>query len=75
MTKLQELLIKKISSINDERILLEVNRILETGLGEDIYQLSDEQIAAVEEAEEQIRNSEFFTDEEVRKESEEWLKK
>jgi uncharacterized protein (DUF433 family) len=70
MTKLQELLIKKITSINDERILLEVSRILETGLEEDVYQMSDEQIGAVEEAQEQIRNSQFFTDEEVRKQSE-----
>jgi hypothetical protein len=75
MTKLQELLIKKISSINDERILLEVNRLLETGMKEDVYQMSDEQIAAVEEAEEQIRKSEFLTDAEVRKQSEEWLRK
>jgi predicted transcriptional regulator len=74
MTKLQEILIKKISSTTDERILQEVNRLLETGADEDIYQLTPEQIAGIEESREQIKNGQFLTNEEANKEIQEWLK-
>ena len=74
MTKLQEILIQKISSTTDVRILHEVNRILETGADEDIYQLTPEQIKGIEESREQIKNGQFFTDEEANKEILEWLK-
>ena len=74
MTKLQELLIKKISSTTDERILQEVNRLLETGADEDSYQLTPEQIAGIEESREQIKNGQFLTNEEANKEIQEWLK-
>ena len=75
MTRLQEILIQKISSTQDERILQEVNRLLEIGLDEEVYQLTDEQKAAVEEAKEQIRNGQSMSHEEANKEIEEWLKK
>ena len=39
----------------------------------EIYKLSNEQKAAIEEAESQIRNGEALTDEEASKEIEEWL--
>ena len=74
MTKLQEILIQKISSTTDERILQEVNRLLETGADEDIYQLTPEQIAGIEESREQIKNGQFLTNEEANKEIQEWLK-
>lgn len=74
MTKLQELLIKKISSTTDERILQEVNRLLETGADDDIYQLTPEQIAGIEESREQIKNGQFLTNEEANKEIQEWLR-
>lgn len=74
MTKLQEILIKKISSTTDERILQEVNRLLETGADEDIYQLTPEQIEGIEESKEQIKNGQFLTNEEANKEIKEWLK-
>jgi hypothetical protein len=74
MTKLQEILIQKISSTTDERILQEVNRLLETGADEDIYQLTPEQIAGIEESKEQIKNGQFLTNEEANKEIQEWLK-
>lgn len=74
MTKLQEILIKKISSTTDERILQEVNRLLETGADEDIYRLTPEQIAGIEESKEQIKNGQFLTNEEANKEMQEWLK-
>lgn len=74
MTKLQEILIKKISSTTGERILQEVNRLLETGADEDIYQLTPEQIAGIEESREHIKNGQFLTNEEANEEIQEWLK-
>jgi predicted transcriptional regulator len=41
----------------------------------EIYKFSDEQKAAIEEAEDQINRGEFLTDEEATKDIEEWLKK
>ena len=52
MTNLQDILIKKISSTTDERVLQEVNRLLETGADKDIYQLTSEQISGIEESKE-----------------------
>ncbi len=75
MTKLQEILIQKISSTKDERILQEVNRIFETGIDEDIYQLTPEQIVGIEESKEQIKNGQYLTKEEANKEIQEWLNK
>lgn len=74
MTKLQEILIQKISSTTDERILQEVNRLLETGADEGIYQLTPEQIAGIEESREQIKSGQYLTNEEANKEIQEWLK-
>lgn len=74
MTKLQEILIQKISSTTDERILQEVNRLLETGANEGIYQLTPEQIAGIEESREQIKSGQYLTNEEANKEIQEWLK-
>lgn len=74
MTKLQEILIQKISSTTDERILQEVNRLLETGSDEDVYQLIPEQIAGIEESKEQIKTGQFLSNEEANQEIQEWLK-
>ena len=74
MTKLQEILIQKISSTKDERILQEINRLLETGIEEDVYQLSPEQLAGIEESKEQIKNGQYLSHEDASKETEEWLK-
>jgi predicted transcriptional regulator len=38
-----------------------------------IYPLTDKQLAAIEEAVEQIKAGKFLTDEEARKEIDEWL--
>ncbi|WP_224997028.1 hypothetical protein [Cesiribacter sp. SM1] len=75
MTRLQEILIQKISTTQDERILQEINRLLETGLDEEVYQLTDEQITGIEEAKEQIRNGQYLSHEDANKEVEEWLRK
>jgi ethanolamine utilization protein EutP (predicted NTPase) len=75
MTRLQEILIQKISLTQDERILQEVNRLLETGLDEEVYQLTDGQKTGIEEAREQIQKGQRLSHEEANKEVEEWLRK
>ena len=42
---------------------------------EKIYVISEEQISAIEEAREQYKKGQFFINEEVDRETEEWLKK
>lgn len=74
MTKLQEILIYKISLTKDERILQEINRLLETGMEEDVYQLTPEQIAGIQEAKEQIKDKQYLRHEDAQKEIEQWLK-
>lgn len=74
MTRLQEILIQKISATKDEKILQEINRLLEDGIEEDVYQLTPEQISGIEESKEKIRNGQFLNHEDARKEIEEWLK-
>ncbi|MFN6946870.1 MAG: hypothetical protein ACK4ND_18130 [Cytophagaceae bacterium] len=74
--KLKEKLIKEIQNIEDENILNEVYRLLKIESAEiDVYKLNEEQISAVNEAREQISNSQFFTHEQAKKKIEEWLNK
>ena len=76
-TELKEKLIGQISKTEDETLLMEVYRLLETGgsMEENIYILNDEQIAIVEESRAQFKRGEFLTDEEADKELDEWLGK
>ena len=66
----------KIKKIDNEDLLNEVNRLIEIETSDlEVYKFNDEQKAAIEEAENQIRNGEFLTDEEATKGIDEWLKK
>ena len=56
-------------------ILQEVNRLLETGVEEEVYQLTSEQIAGIEESKEQIKNGKFLLHDDATSEIEEWLKR
>ena len=73
--ELRKKLIEKINSTEDEKLLLEATRLMEIQLNEiEIpYQLSDEMLKAIDEAEEQIKKGEFLTHEQAKKEIEEWL--
>jgi hypothetical protein len=75
MTRLQELLIKKISSTKDEQLLQEVSRLLEAGFTDEVYTLTKEQKAAVEEARQQIKEGQFLSNDDANKQAKEWLKK
>jgi predicted transcriptional regulator len=74
--ELKRNLIEKIKKIDNEDLLNDVNRLidLETS-NNDIYVLNEEEEQAIAEAENQIKNGRFLTDEEAKKDIEEWLKK
>jgi len=75
-SELRNTVIDKIRKIENEDLLNEVNRLIEIETSDiEIYKFSEEQKAAIEEAENQIRNGEFLTDEEATKDIDEWLKK
>ena len=75
MTKLQELLIQKISSTKDEKLLQEVNRLLEAGFTDEVYILNDEQKNAIKESREQIKNGNYLDNDEANQQAKEWLKR
>ena len=74
VAELQKKLIEKISKTNDLNTLEEISNLI--GLNEgasSIYYLSDEQLAAIDEAEQQIKEGKYFTNEEANKEIDKWL--
>jgi preprotein translocase subunit Sec63 len=76
MVDLKQQLIDKIQLTTDKVKLEEIYRLLEIDFDEqEVYMLSAEQKSAVNEAQKQIENGEFLTDEQATKEVEEWLKR
>ena len=74
--ELQEKLIVKIKNTKENYILEEVSRLLEFEEKSDhIYNLNAEQQRLIDRSLNEIKNGEYFTDEEVKKETDEWLKK
>ena len=76
VTELRKRLIGKINQTENNEILEEMYRLIVNEETDDsIYALSDEQINAVEEAQEQFKNGQFLKSEQADKEIEEWLDK
>lgn len=76
MVDLKQQLIDKIQLTTDKVKLEEIYRLLEIDFDEqEVYMLSAEQKSAVGEAQKQIENGEFLSDEQANKEVEEWLKR
>jgi hypothetical protein len=74
--ELQKRLIDKIQRTSDVKILEEANRFFDLTIDDsEIYHLNDEQLSAVEEAQKQISNNQFLTDDQANKEIDEWFKK
>lgn len=72
--ELKKKLIKRINNIEDELLLQEVSRLIDTVDDEsDIYYFTEEESRAIEEARESYKRGEFLTDEEANKEVDEWL--
>jgi predicted transcriptional regulator len=73
--ELKKRIIDRIQQIENEDLLKETSRLIELEM-EDIespYELSREMIDAVEEAQEQIKKSEFLDHKDANKEIDKWL--
>jgi hypothetical protein len=74
--ELKESIINKIQDTTDQNILEGISRIFDLNLdNSDIYVLNDVQKSKIKIAREQIKNGEFFTEEQADMEFEKWLKK
>lgn len=72
--ELKKRLIERIQKIDDVNLLGEAFRLLQPKSDDiDVYRLSEEQRAAVNEAREQYARGEFLTDDEANKNIDEWL--
>ena len=74
IAELQKKLIEKISETTDIETLEEISNWI--SLNDDlpaVYHFSDEQLAKLDESEQQINNGNFYTNEEANKETEKWL--
>jgi hypothetical protein len=69
-------LIKEITDSDNEELLKDVFRLIELEKDDPlVYKLSEEQLSAVNEAQEQIKAGKFLADDEANKEIDEWLEK
>ena len=74
--ELKKRLIEKIEKTDDYSRLEEAFRLLQLETEDvEVYNLSEDQKSAVNEARQQIRNGQFLTDDEANKEIGEWLGK
>ncbi len=74
--ELQEKLIVKIKNTKENYILEHVSRLLEFEENSGhVYNLNAEQQQLIDCSLKEIESGEYFTDEEVQKETDEWLKK
>ena len=76
VAELQKKIIDKISETNDVSLLEDIYNFI--GIDESLgtfNHLYDTQLAAIEESQQQIKEGNYFTNEEVNKEMDEWVGK
>lgn len=74
--ELRKQLIEKIESLEDDKILEEVYRILEVGTQEvDVITLSPNQKSKIDKGLQDIEGGRFLTNDEANRDIDEWLKK
>jgi hypothetical protein len=76
VTALQQKLIEKIIITNDVDLLEDIYSFIE--IDEDVqkfYNLSPKQISSIEQSQQQIKDGNYFTNDDVNKEIDEWLEK
>ena len=74
--ELKQKLISRIQETADDSLLEEALRLLNIESGEsEALTLNEEQVKAVNEAQTQIKNGQFLTNEQANKEIDEWLSK
>ncbi|MDP3914400.1 MAG: hypothetical protein Q8R96_11775 [Bacteroidota bacterium] len=72
--ELRNKVIRKINQVDDEEILNEIYRLLEDSIeDDDIFQLTENHVMAIEEAKKQIDQGESMTNEQANLEIGEWL--
>ncbi len=72
---LKQKLIQRINSIESNKLLKEIYKILEATNEESFYELSDVQVAIINEAKQEYNNNEILSQEEAEKDIEKWLGK
>lgn len=72
--ELKNILIKKISEINDNSFLEAIMTIIDSKLDSKIYHLTTEQKDAIIESKRQVAEGEVFSNDQINQEFQEWLK-
>lgn len=76
MTILKEKVIDEIRKLENENLITEIYALLQLEADlRGVYELSEDQIKAMEEVQAQYKTGHYMTDEEARKDFEEWRKK
>ena len=70
---LKKYLISKINLLEDDSILGEIKKIVDKN--ETVYILSDDQLNMLKEADEQMKNGDFVTQEDMDVKIEQWMKR
>ncbi|MCY7311239.1 MAG: hypothetical protein SGI96_15565 [Bacteroidota bacterium] len=73
--ELKEKLIDTIRKTDDAGLLEEMAHLLELQEQDTVYIMNDDQISLVNEAEQQIKDGKYLTNEESDKDTDEWLNK
>lgn len=71
--ELKKILMHRIAEINDKSFLSAINTIIETKSNSTTYKTTAEQRKRIKEGKAQIEKGEFFTNEQVEKEMDQWL--
>lgn len=72
--ELKSILYQKIAEIDDKSFLSAINTMIETKSNTTIFKTTHEQKKKIEHGINDIKEGRFFTDEEVQKEVDKWLK-
>jgi hypothetical protein len=72
--ELKNILIHRIAAINDKSFLNAIKTIIEAKSESTIYKTTPELLKRINESREQIARGEYFTNEEVEMEIDQWLK-
>jgi hypothetical protein len=72
--EIKNILIKKISEINDNSFLEAIMTIIDSKLDSKIYHLTTQQKDAIIESKRQVADGEVFSNDQINQEFQEWLK-
>lgn len=73
MSKLKDNLIEEIKNSKNKELLEEIYQVLKDNENTDMVILSDDQIKSIENAQNEIKEGKYFTQEQVDKEFDKWI--